>query len=64
MERIDTDALDEARLEWEFEKLEREHAKCCAGAILFREQGSDAKPWWLNVVCPVDGPGYRPFRRD
>lgn len=54
---IESKALDDARREWEFEQLEREHASCCVGAILLEGR-------WVNVICPVDSPSYRSFRHE
>jgi hypothetical protein len=58
-----TEQLDEVRSEWEFERLQREHADCCPGAILCEGR-------WINVLYPVlskDGATfhelYRPFQR-
>lgn len=55
------DEFDEARLEWEFEKLAKDHALCCSGAILLHP-ADGGNPRWLNVLgCPADTPTYRSF---
>lgn len=53
---MSTKQLDEARLEWEFEKLREEHKNCCSGAILLDDG------MWCNVITPLhDSPTYRSF---
>ena len=49
---LDMSAFDEARLEWEFAKVQEEHRHCCAGAALFNGQ-------WIAFIVPFPDSTWR-----